>query len=156
MLDASILIDPDFEPRALELVFCQECGNWFQPPSPGWLCPKCQRKAEYAVQPGKCEKCGGKCNCVRVGATLVRSLCLCSETPQQRAIRLKAEADTRHRAELERQAQQLAQERLDAERGLRGQAAACWQARQHNCSEKPNAYPECRLCVRWQRITKGE
>lgn len=139
---------PDFHPHlAAELVYCQECRNWHTP-AEGWRCPTCGILAAYATQPHTCEDCNRHGLAARCGHR-VMSLCLCQETPVSRAIRLRQEQQSRHEAEVERQAAQVARERLSSERRLRGEAAACWASRGQRCQEKPDLYPSCRVCKRW-------
>lgn len=140
---------PDFHAAlADELVYCQECRNWHTP-AEGWRCPTCGILAAYATQPHTCEDCNRNCLAARCGHR-VMNLCLCQETPVARSIRLRQEAQSRHAAELERQQVETARARLQSERGLRGEAAACWASRGERCSEKADLYPSCRVCVRWK------
>lgn len=144
---------PDYDPASQDIVLCQECGMWHQP-DPSWRCPNCHRLAACAMQPGTCDRCGGACNCIRNGH-LVRSLCLCHETDEQRALRLRSEAKARHEMELEHQAKQLAAERVRQQKQLRGVAVACWEAHGQVCTEPAGAFPECRFCARWQNARRN-
>lgn len=142
---------PEHDPTRHELIFCQECGNWFQPDAT-WRCT-CGFIAAFAIQPGICERCRGKCNCIRDGHR-VRALCLCHETPEQRRLRLERDRRESEKLERERLALENAQRQRAFERAQGELATGCWELKQHACSLPANAYAYCRFCVRWRNQSR--
>ncbi len=135
-------------------VMCQECGTWWQvEPGPrAWHCPRCNRNAAFAYQPGRCPECSASTMVIRVGHDVRRIVCECNLSPEQqrdaerRARYLREKAETQRQLESARQAQTIAMAHD------RQEARECWQDRGECCTEpeKRLPHPYCKACVRFR------